>query len=160
MLLISRAFMLIMLLISGSKSAHQPAAIEVISFETFEQMTQKPSDKIRVYNFWATWCAPCIKEMPAFEKVSAEDPNVELLFISLDDGRRLERVVSFIEKKGVKSPVFLLDNVDFNSWITKVSEKWSGAIPATLFVYPNGGRVFHEGELDEKELREIVSRFN
>jgi hypothetical protein len=98
--------------------------------------------------------------MPAFEKVSSEDSRVELLFISLDDGRRPERVSTFIEKRGVQSPVYLLNDVDFNSWINKVSQKWSGAIPATLFVKPNGERLFHEGELDESELRELISQLN
>lgn len=157
MLLISRAIILISFLFSGIFGTYSPP-LEVISFETFEQMTQKKSDKIRIYNFWATWCAPCVKEMPAFERVRSADPEVELLFISLDDGRRPERVTAFIEKRGVKSPVFLLDDVDFNSWINKVSEKWSGAIPATLFVKPNGERIFHEGDLDENELKEIISQ--
>jgi hypothetical protein len=96
--------------------------------------------------------------MPAFEKVSSEDDNVELLFISLDDGRRPERVTAFIERRGVKSPVFLLNDVDFNSWINKVSEKWSGAIPATLFITTDGERIFHEGDLDESELRKLISQ--
>jgi thiol-disulfide isomerase/thioredoxin len=157
MLLISRALILLSFLLSGIFGTYSPP-LEVISFETFEQMTQKPSEKIRIYNFWATWCAPCVKEMPAFEKVSSEDTSVELLFISLDDGRRPERVTAFIEKRGVKSPVFLLNDVDFNSWINKVSEKWSGAIPATLFIKPNGDRIFHEGDLDEIELRELISQ--
>lgn len=145
------------LLFSGAAVTSSPP-LEIISFEAFEQMTQKPSEKIRIYNFWATWCAPCVKEMPAFEKVSLEDSGVELLFISLDDGRRPERVTAFIERRAVKAPVFLLNDVDFNSWINKVSEKWSGAIPATLFVKPNGERVFHEGELDEKELKQLISQ--
>jgi thiol-disulfide isomerase/thioredoxin len=159
MLLVSRALILLSFVISGMVNSNTPP-LEIISFETFEQMTKKPSDKIRIYNFWATWCAPCVKEMPAFEKVSSEDSRVELLFISLDDGRRPERVSTFIEKRGVQSPVYLLNDVDFNSWINKVSQKWSGAIPATLFVKPNGERLFHEGELDESELRELISQLN
>jgi thiol-disulfide isomerase/thioredoxin len=159
MLLVSRALILLSFVISGMLNSNTPP-LEIISFETFEQMTKKPSDKIRIYNFWATWCAPCVKEMPAFEKVSSEDSRVELLFISLDDGRRPERVSTFIEKRGVQSPVYLLNDVDFNSWINKVSQKWSGAIPATLFVKPNGERLFHEGELDESELRELISQLN
>lgn len=142
----------------GSASKNDSTSFAVISFQEFEKMTQKPSDKLRVYNFWATWCAPCVKEMPAFEKVNADDKQVELIFISMDDGRRPERVTSFMEKRGVKSPVYLLDDVDFNSWIDKVSEKWSGAIPATLFIKANGERHFHEGELDEHDLKKLINQ--
>lgn len=157
MLLISRPLILLSFLFTGIFDTYSPP-LEVISFEAFEKMTQKPSDKIRIYNFWATWCAPCVKEMPAFEKVNSEDSDIALFFISMDDGRRPERVSNFIEKRDVKSPVFLLDDLDLNSWKNKVSEKWSGAIPATLFVKPNGERIFHEGDLDESELRELISQ--
>lgn len=133
-------------------------SFKIISFDEFEEMTKVPSEKIRIYNFWATWCAPCVREMPDFEKVNAEDASVELIFISMDDGRKSERVTNFIEKRGVKSPVFLLDDVDFNNWIDKVSKNWSGAIPATLFVKPNGDRAFHEGDMDEESLRHFISQ--
>jgi thiol-disulfide isomerase/thioredoxin len=152
-----RILLILAFIFLGSTRMQSPS-LEVISYSTFEQMTQKFSDKIKIYNFWATWCAPCVKEMPAFEKVGTEDSDVELFFISLDDGRRPERVTSFIEKRAVKAPVFLLDEVDFNSWINKVSKKWSGAIPATLFVKPDGSRVFYEGELDEFELKELIKQ--
>ncbi|MEX2512612.1 MAG: TlpA disulfide reductase family protein [Cyclobacteriaceae bacterium] len=130
----------------------------VISFNEFEEITDKPSEKLRIYNFWATWCAPCIKEMPDFEKINKELSEVELVFISMDDGRRPERVTSFMEKKGITSPVMLLDDIDFNSWIEKVNENWSGAIPATLFINPEGERHFHEGQLSEQELRELINQ--
>ncbi|WP_209330070.1 TlpA family protein disulfide reductase [Lunatimonas salinarum] len=133
-------------------------SVQIISFEEFEQMAGRPSEKLVIYNFWATWCAPCVKEMPAFEKVNGDYPDVDLVFISLDDGRRPERVNSFIERRAIKAPVFLLSDVDFNSWIEKVSKDWSGAIPATLFVQSDGTRFFHEGELDESGLVNLISR--
>lgn len=130
----------------------------IITFEDFEVMMSTPSDKIRVFNFWATWCAPCVKEMPYFEKVADEDGDIELIFISMDDARKPERVTSFIEKRSVKAPVFLLNDVDYNKWIDKVSPEWSGAIPATLFIKPNNEKVFHEGEVTESELKILISK--
>ncbi|MEX2566283.1 MAG: TlpA disulfide reductase family protein [Cyclobacteriaceae bacterium] len=130
----------------------------IISFNEFEEIIDKPSEKLRIYNFWATWCAPCIKEMPDFEKINKELTDVDLVFISMDDGRRPERVTSFIEKKGIASPVLLLDDIDFNRWINKVNENWSGAIPATLFINSEGDRHFHEGQLSEQELRELINQ--
>lgn len=137
---------------------YSKASFEIITFEEFEEMMNTPSDKIRVFNFWATWCAPCVKEMPYFEKVAAEDADIELIFISMDDGRKPERVTSFIEKRSVKAPVFLLNDVDYNKWIDKISPEWSGAIPASLFIKPNNEKVFHEGEVTESELKELISK--
>ncbi|MCC5936071.1 MAG: TlpA family protein disulfide reductase [Lunatimonas sp.] len=138
--------------------AHLMDSVRIISFEEFEKMANQSSDKLVIYNFWATWCAPCVKEMPAFEKVNAENADIDLVFISLDDGRRPERVDSFIERRGIKAPVFLLNDVDFNSWIDKVNKDWSGAIPATLFVQSDGKRFFHEGELDEDALINLITK--
>ncbi|MFN3801314.1 TlpA family protein disulfide reductase [Belliella pelovolcani] len=130
---------------------------EIITFEEFEQMMNQKSDKLRVFNFWATWCAPCVKEMPYFEKVAADDAEIELIFISMDDGRKPERVTNFIEKRNVKAPVYLLNDVDYNKWIDKISEDWSGAIPATLFIKSDGSKVFHEGEVNESELKALIA---
>ncbi|KEO72194.1 TlpA family protein disulfide reductase [Anditalea andensis] len=131
--------------------------LTVISYETFEEMVNTPSSQLRVYNFWATWCAPCIKEMPHFEKVNNEDSDIALYFISLDDGLKTERVTNFIKKRNIQAPVYLLDDIDYNKWIDKVHQDWSGAIPATLFVDANGKKHFHEGEMSEETLLSIIN---
>lgn len=136
----------------------QTKNFEIIDFGQFEKLTHESSEKIKAYNFWATWCAPCIKEMPYFEKVNLEDPDVDVIFISMDDSRKPERVDGFIEKRNIKAPVYLLNDVDFNSWINKVDNSWSGAIPATLFILPDGRRHFHEGEVNEEELKSIIAK--
>ncbi|MGY6558954.1 MAG: TlpA family protein disulfide reductase [Nitritalea sp.] len=131
----------------------------IIKYPELEAHIQAPSDQLRIYNFWATWCAPCIKEMPHFESLASADPKVSLFFISMDDGRKPERVTSFIEKRQIQHPVLLLDDVDFNAWIDKIDPSWSGAIPATLFVKANGETYFHEGELSETALSALISTY-
>jgi len=131
--------------------------LQVISYPEFEEMVATSSNQIRVYNFWATWCAPCIKEMPHFDKVNNEDKDIALYFISLDDGRKTERVTNFIDKRKIQAPVYLLDDIDYNKWISKVHADWSGAIPATLFVDAKGNKHFHEGEMSEEELISIIN---
>ena len=151
----------ILILITGFvnvASVYKSDGFKVIDYEEFESIIKIPSDKIRIYNFWATWCAPCVKEMPDFEKVQAQDKDVELMFISLDDGNKTQRVQEFIQKRGIKARVFLLDDVDYNKWIDKVSPNWSGTIPATLFISVDGTRFFHEGELNEKQLKYLIKK--
>lgn len=143
-------------ILSGSFEDTQ--SFKIIDFPTFESMTLEKSEKTRVFNFWATWCAPCVKEMPYFEKIQAEDKEVEVIFISMDDGRKPERVTNFIKKRNIESSVYLLDDVDYNKWIDKVDPDWSGAIPATLFITPNGKRSFFEGELTYEELKSMISQ--
>jgi thiol-disulfide isomerase/thioredoxin len=134
------------------------STFKIISYPEFDEMVNTPSSKLRVYNFWATWCGPCVKEMPYFENIQAEDSSIELVFISMDDGRKPERVTAFLDKKGIKAPVYLLNDVDYNKWIDKVDPSWSGAIPATLFIKTDGSKSFHEGEVTEIELKSIINQ--
>ncbi len=137
---------------------HSAKTFKIINYPQLEELISEKSDKLRVFNFWATWCAPCIKEMPHFEKINKDDSDVELFFISMDDGRKPDRVTNFIEKRNIIAPVYLLDDIDYNAWIDKINPEWSGAIPATLFVKPDGSQHFHEGEVNEKELRFLIKK--
>lgn len=132
--------------------------VEVIKYPQLLEMIEndEPAD-IVIYNFWATWCAPCIKEMPYFEKVNQEE-HVVVRFISLDDVEKIEnRVKPFIEKKEILSHVYLLDETDYNSFIDKISPDWSGAIPATLIINnKTRSKEFYEKEFHEGELEKLV----
>lgn len=113
---------------------------------------------LTVFNFWATWCGPCVKEMPHFEKY-ANDKNVEVVLVSMDFIQDLEKVEKFVEKKGLKNKVLLLNETDYGSFMSKVSEDWSGAIPATLFVDEWGKTYFHEKEFSKKELDNTIKKY-
>lgn len=130
------------------------ARIPSYNFNELNTFLTKDSDTTYVINFWATWCKPCVKELPAFEKLNAESSNmkVKVILVSLDFPEKLEtQVIPFIEKNEIKSQVFLLDDADANSWIPRVSKDWSGAIPATL-IYSNIVRRFYERSFTYEEL--------
>lgn len=121
-----------------------------------------PSDKIKVINFWATWCAPCVKELPLFEKLNAErkDVKVTLVSMDLDLDPNPEKVYKFMTRKGIKSEVIILKEPDPNSWINKVEKEWSGALPATIIIHPKTGqRKFVEKELHEGDLEQLIDSF-
>ncbi len=128
--------------------------IPIYDFEELSLWLNKNNDTTYVVNFWATWCKPCIKELPAFEKLNSDyaPQKVKVLLVSLDFPDKLEgQVIPFIEKQNIKSDVVLLDDADANSWIPKVSPEWSGAIPATL-IYKKGDRKFYERTFTFAEL--------
>lgn len=134
---------------------------EVIKFDGLQTLMNKKGDKITVINFWATWCGPCVKELPYFESVAAKRQDVDIYLVSLDFVEKLDRVNSFIEKKNLTSPVLLLDEMDYNSWIDRVDKSWSGAIPATLLLNPTTGeRKFVESELKEGELEQLIEEIS
>jgi len=139
-----------------------PNKVISLNFEELEERyLQKKNDSIYVINFWATWCKPCIKELPAFEKIASEYSNekVKVLLVSLDFPEKLDsQVVLFIKKNKIKSEVVLLDDPDANSWIPKVSEQWSGAIPATI-IYKKENRKFYEQSFTFEELETELKTF-
>lgn len=131
----------------------------VIKFDGLQKILDTKADQIQVVNFWATWCAPCIKELPLLEKLKTNnDLNVKITLINLDYADKIEKVNEFIARKNIRSEVLLLDEVDYNSWIDRVEKGWSGAIPATLVFDPKTGRRrFVEKELKPGELEELIA---
>jgi len=151
----------LLIIIFLALSIHQTQAqeIRVIKFaELQEIIDSKSTSPIQVINFWATWCAPCVKELPLFEKLNAENnESIKITLISLDFADKLDKVKSFVDRKKMSSEILLLDEIDYNQWIDKVDKHWGGAIPATLVVNPkNGKRKFIERELEEGELEKLI----
>ncbi len=133
--------------------------IPTVDYDGLEPYLTKDNDSTYVVNFWATWCKPCIKEMPYFERIQAEyaKEKVQVVFVSLDFPDKLNtQVIPFIEKNNIQSKVILLDDSDANSWIPKVSQEWSGAIPATV-IYKGKERKFYERSFSYEELKKEVT---
>ena len=138
------------------------ATVKKYTYKELQPLLEKSDGKTYVVNFWATWCGPCVKELPAFEKLNAaySSKNVEVILVSLDFPKQVEkRLIPFIKKKKLKSEVVLLDDVNEDFWIKAIDSTWSGAIPATL-IYNAKKRKFFEQSFDydllEKELKEFL----
>jgi len=136
--------------------------VAVIKSDELFQMVDQCSDKntLHIYNFWATWCAPCIRELPKFEAINQSYSNVDVTLVSIDDVDLLnEKVKPFIDKKKIKSKVVLLDETDFNEIISKINRQWSGAIPASLIVDCRTGKhSFYEKEFKEGDLENTINK--
>jgi len=142
----------------GLPASAEAKEVEVMDFDTFLPRLEMDNDSVYVINFWATWCAPCVRELPAFEQLNEtySDQKVKVILVSLDNPDLIDdRVIPFMERMGLQSEVILLDDPNSNRWIPLVSEEWSGAIPATV-IYSAGHRSFHEREFEFEELEEIV----
>ena len=135
--------------------------LEVYDFNRFKKYLNRTDDTVYVINFWATWCAPCVKELPFFEKVHTEyaDKNVKVLLVSLDFPHLYDsKLKPFIIKNNIKSKVVALDDVDMNAWIPQISKDWSGSIPATL-IYKNDNSKFFEQSFNYKALEHEIIKF-
>ena len=136
------------------------AEIEVYNFDQLESFLSSNTNKTLVVNFWATWCKPCIKELPYFEAARSKYiEDVKVILVSLDFPEKLEsQLIPFVRNNNIQSQVVLLDDPYENEWIPKVDSTWSGAIPATLII--NGDkRIFYEKSFSQEELEDEILKF-
>ena len=138
--------------------AQQPAVYKI---GDLLKRIHNSSDTVYVVNFWATWCKPCVAELPEFEKLNLDQKNkpFKVLLVSLDFKEDLQtKLMPFIKKNNYTTEVVLLDEVNGNHFINQVSEKWTGAIPATLITTQNKSKeVFLEKKLTEATILEQIN---
>jgi thiol-disulfide isomerase/thioredoxin len=128
-------------------------------YSTLEKEILSDKNTIYVVNFWATWCGPCVKELPHFEQLNSENKNMKVVLVSLDFKNQFEsKLLPFLKKKSIKSEVVFLADTDYNTWLPTVDKDWSGSIPATLII-KNGKKVFVEKMFSSyQELNEYVNK--
>lgn len=154
-------FTVLLLLIIVNSAFSQ---VKLLTLNDLDVRIKQGKDTVYVVNFWATWCAPCVKELPNFEKLNATYKNQKLkvILISIDFKSKLAKVVKpFVLKNGLKSEVFLLNEKSEQEFIDRVSKKWSGALPATLVINPlKEIRNFYDQEFtfDELEKTYIINK--
>lgn len=132
---------------------------DLVSLSQLQALIASPTKSVQVVNFWATWCAPCIKELPLFEKLNGErsDITVTLVSMDMDLDSNPDKVYKFMTRKNIQSRVVILNERNPNSWIDKIDKNWSGALPATLIVNPaNGKRKFIERAMKEGDLEKYI----
>ena len=154
---------IILLFVIFSCSDKTKDSIEVVDFDSFYSKIDLSSDNTYVINFWATWCSPCVKELPYFESVNREysEKNVKVILVSLDFPSQIEsKLMPYLKKNKIKSNVILLDDSKMNQWVPRVSEKWDGGIPATLIVNPSNYKFYpNPFEKDElvSEIKKVIN---
>jgi thiol-disulfide isomerase/thioredoxin len=115
-----------------------------------------------IINFWATFCKPCIAEMPHFQSLASQFKarGIKLVFVSLDLKEAYPKSIrSFLKKRNITAPVVFLDEQNADLFVPLVDSTWSGAIPASLFINPERGyRHFVEDEVSREKLEAEIRK--
>ncbi len=131
-------------------------------YEDMDWIFNQKNDTTYVINFWATWCKPCVEELPFFIELdnTYRDEKVKLILVSLDFKNQIDKkLIPFIETHKLEPEVVVLADPDANKWIPKIADEWSGAIPATL-VYNKNQRSFYEQSFESFEELNTILKSN
>jgi thiol-disulfide isomerase/thioredoxin len=127
------SFLVLLLGLLSLSAAAQP--VRVVKLPALQQLLARAGDTTYVVNFWATWCKPCLEELPYFEQLGARHARdkVKVVLISLDFPSKLDtKVRPFVQQHKLASTVWLLNETDPNVFIDQIDPGWSGALPFTL----------------------------
>jgi len=153
------ALSILLLVMFGQNSFAQN--IQKIKLKDFEHVLNRQGDSIYVYNFFATWCKPCVKELPNFVKFANDSANTKInfSFVSMDELESMdEKVKPFVAKKKITQKVYMVEASSYD-WLQRVYRGWGGSIPLTVVVNSHTGkRQFFEGELNYKELTQLINQ--
>lgn len=148
-----RFFFLTLLLMAGIGGFSQ--SVKKVKIDQLTEYIQQRDHPV-VISFWATWCAPCVQEIPWLQKGVEEfnTDKVELILVSLDFEKEFPKgIEAFIKKKNFKASFFWLDESNADYFCPKIDSSWSGGIPSTLFLNnATGYRRFFERQLTDRQI--------
>jgi thiol-disulfide isomerase/thioredoxin len=127
----------------------------------FQKLVDSHKGKVVLYDFWATWCAPCRAELPqlALLEDKLRSQGLEIVTISADDREHKAAAEKFIQMFRVDGPAYLKQADDDDHFINAIDPKWSGALPA-LFLYDKAGHKVRSfiGETDMPALERAIHK--
>jgi thiol-disulfide isomerase/thioredoxin len=127
----------------------------------YENYIAASKEDILVINFWATFCKPCLEEIPHMIQVVKEyqKEGVKMMLVSVDAPSKYASLASFARKRKWDAGLAWLNESDADYFCPKVDKAWSGSIPATVIINnKNGKRHFVEGEMTAGEFEQLIKK--
>ncbi|MBA3647525.1 MAG: redoxin domain-containing protein [Chitinophagales bacterium] len=139
---VKRFIILLVIFLEAAIVHAQP--LKVMDFKELDAVLTRPDDTLRIVNFWATWCKPCVGELPYFVTVQKEkqDQKIQFIFVSLDFLSQTQKVKDVITQLGLTGMLIQLNEKN-GGWIDLLDKNWGGAIPYTIAISPHNKRMQH-----------------
>jgi thiol-disulfide isomerase/thioredoxin len=147
-----------LLLLTSFSYSQQVKKVKIAALMEYIQKSDHPL----VVSFWATWCAPCVEEIPwlqtAVEKY--KDDKVELVLVSLDFAPSYpKKITEFVQQNKFTATFFWLNETNADEFCPKIDARWGGSIPANLFMNNKTGyRRFFDRQLTDRQAEPEVKK--
>jgi len=139
--------------------AQRPVSLDTLGVEGIKTLLKNEGDKLRLVNIWATWCGPCMQELPSFIDTDRmyRERDFEFITITTDNPEKMSKALAQLKKLQVSNKNYLYSGSDKYQLIEAVDPQWQGALPYTLLVEPGGKIVYrHQGAVNMLELRKAI----
>lgn len=137
----------------------EPVSVEPIDLDAVAKLAKNDTKNLLVVNLWATWCGPCVAELPELVTINRmyRGRNFRMVTISLDDVAQREAALEVLKKNHVSSTNYILNSSDRDKFAEALDNEWPGPVPYTIVIAP-GGKVLYRktNQIDPLELKRAV----
>jgi len=145
-----------------AKMNAEKVEVSKVDISVIEDIVKNNSKKLRLINFWATWCPPCVAEFPELIKINRNFRKraFEMVSVSLDAPKMDDKVLKFLKKSYASTKNYQYDSDDKYALIEAVDKEWPGSLPYTIIVKPGGEIIYKNlGAIDPHEVRKVIVEY-
>ena len=140
----------------------EPVELETIEPEGVKSISENKTNKLRLINLWATYCGPCVEELPQLVAINRmyRNRDFEMFTISLDLVAEKQRALSFLKRRHVSAKNYLFNSTDRDKLADAIDPKWPGPMPYTMLIAPGGEVIYRQhGPLEPQEIKKKIVEF-
>ena len=137
----------------------EPVEMKPIDIAGAKALAANDSKKFRLVNVWATWCGPCVIELPQLVEMNRmyRHRAFEFVTVSMDEPEAKEAALAKLKELKVATTNYILDAADKDRFVNALDPEWAGPVPFTMLIAPGGKVVYrHTGEIDPLELKKAI----